>query len=264
MSSFHVYALRDSGAPDENRYIGGAYGRARRRFMPTASSGAKSSRQWIAEAEAAGRTVIRKILFTCADADEVRWAETATWEAYKAVGHRVQEDRPNAFSPKIAAAFAKAGWPNCKKAAAAYRSPETRARVVASMRAGLTPEAIKKAADTRRGQKRTPEARERMAAAKRGKKGVPRTPEWLANQSAARKGKALGPQSPEHVERRSASNRGKKRSAEIRLKLSTVTRAGWQRPEVRRAHAENQGNQYSGRGTLIARRADGFPLRASR
>lgn len=284
MRSFHVYCLRDSGAPDENRYIGGAYGNEQRRFAHTATRGAKANRGWIAEAETAGRAVIRKILFTCDTKDDVRWAETATWRAYKALGHRVQEDCPNgpcqaALTNQLATnkrlgypglrksrtAFAENGWPNCQKATESSRSPEARAKRSASHTGKKqNPEHVKKSSDARRGQKRTPEAREKMAAAKRGKKGSPRTSEWLANQSAARKGKALGPQSSEHIERRATSNRGQKRSAETRLKLSTVTQAGWQRPEVRAAHAENQRNQYSGRGTRIARRANAVPIRASR
>jgi hypothetical protein len=99
--TYYVYVLRDSGAPDENRYVGGAYGQAKRMFRHTATAGAKTPRKWIAAVEADGRAVIRKVLCTCSTKEEVIWAEAAAWDTYKALGHRLLNDRPHAW-PELA------------------------------------------------------------------------------------------------------------------------------------------------------------------
>ena len=97
------------------------------------------------------------------------------------------------------------------------------------------------------GLKHSPEAREKMAAAKRGRKltpesiakrsaavrGIPRTPETVEKISAAQRGKRRRKMTPEEIGARSATVRGSKRSAETRAKMSAAQRGRKMSPESR-------------------------------
>ena len=73
------------------------------------------------------------------------------------------------------------------------------------------------------GMRHTPQAREKIGAATRGKKRPPFSEKWLANMRAVRLGKKMPPRSPEYCEairQRRLGNKDRKRNQEIYGKKS--------------------------------------------
>jgi len=186
MANFYVYALAD---PRDGlyRYVGGAYGNANRVNMHTATRGAKCLRAWLAT----GVEPIRKILFTCDSADEVCWAEPATWRAYKTKGHPLLNKRPVA-------------WPEL--------TTESRAKMSAARKGKkLSPETIAKLSAVRKGKKLGPLSAETIAKRTASRNYGPLSDEQRSKISVALKGKKRGPQSAEHIAKLTAVRKGKKR-----------------------------------------------------
>jgi hypothetical protein len=245
---FYVYTLSIlRGGVPVVFYVGGAYGNANRMNVHGAERGSLHVQKFLRMNP--GSEIVREIYAYCANKRVVAALEPRAWDEFKALGHPVQEERPGSFSEKINAAFAAAGWPHLKRNSN-KQSAETRSRRSASLTGRkMRPESVAKASEARRGQKRSPEARERMAAAKRGKK--------QPNISAALTGRSR----PDI----SARLRGHALSTEHRANISAALL------KTDRHGRPFYGNQwttddmrYSGRGTLIARRSDAFPIRVSR
>ena len=106
------------------------------------------------------------------------------------------------------------------------RTPETREKIAAAKRGKpLTPETRAKISAALRGKSPTPETRAKMSAACTGEKnhnyGKPKSPETRAKLSAAKRGRPL---SPETRAKMSAVRRGRKHTDETRAKISAANR----------------------------------------
>jgi hypothetical protein len=242
---YTVYALFDEREPDAVRYVGFSVDPEKRFYSHLGEAQRSQQRShrlnWIRKVSADGPFVHWRTLLVVETADAAALAEIASIKAHLDAGHQLTNGTeggegvqgfggvlsPEALARRTAAMATPAYLARRSEQSTEYWASEGKREYQRlAMEAfwqspeGQAQRARNSATNTRiqTGQKRSPEAREKMRLAKLGKPGTPRTDEWKAKIAAAQKGKPRRPWTDKERVRHMAGMNREKMSASAKAR----------------------------------------------
>lgn len=242
--SYELYALSDSRDRQRVRYIGYTKNPRWRLGCHLAEATSEKSKRsykvsWIRKVIVEGATVIYRPLCVVENAEIAKQYEIQAIRNYKAAGHRLTNGtlggdgiQGHKMPPDVIArlrAYRKTpeylAW-RSEQSRKHWSKKENRDKQRAAMKAVWASERGEEWRKTQavanqvlRGQRRTPEAREKMRLAKLGKPHArTRTPEWNAKIAAAQAGKKRRPWTDEERDRHMAGMNNEKMSASAKAR----------------------------------------------